>query len=701
MSEALPRPTTPIGEMESRAETVIERNNNPEVQNLNAAAEREIYGINVDNVPADIQQRIKRIAERRDTAEVQALNDRAEMQIYGSRGRTYLNPAGEVIADADHVSPGILDTMRGDPRYGRTPEDRDTAVEAYRGRLQAALDNGLELAQAKLLADLSVRDITSRTLLDEIRNNPANGKTAAEREEVAEIYESDLRDGLDGGLQISQAKLLADFKLTDDRKFHDIVARHRRNGMTIDASEARAHEQLDHFAAQRERLIRERNIFSLDEYNRAVRNRTERSAPGSGEPAEPVEPVEPEPTPEEREQAERLVRMQTRLTELRNDYVRRVAGRDRRSKHFRREFRASGVDEAREAYEAARDELGGIVAHLYNEGGASTESILIAAWGGATAERKVLVDQIRAHRLLATGGNRFAQLNNADGTISAVRREQGRLRGAVDAFYGWYAQNSLGQGRGGRVAGIVKNSVAVGALGLGSGIAVGMLAGAALPVGAGLAAGFVANRITKSWMAGRIRAGARASELLVNQRSRALTADILADFDGLPQDQLPTTANLTGAVTRRTGREVRGNRIREGVSTAATALGALGLEHLIAGYLPDLHLDQRIEHLFGGEHVKHVVKHAKHLAKSEVPGETPLRHIDLKGAEYPWDWAANRFGADQATPELLELVKKAQEAGINVQTHPLPGGRFDISVNGNTNTQYVVDWLDRFVHAKK
>ena len=412
------------------------------------------------------------------------------------------------------------------------------------------------------------------------------------------------------------------------------------------------------------------------------------------------------------EVAARIEELNRALPRLRDDYARRVAGRSRRAIHIRRDFRASGVEEARLAYEQARDELGGIIASLYAEGGASAESINVAAWSGAAEERKALVQQIRAERLLATGGNRYARETNPDGTVIAVARERGRIRGAVDAFYGWYARNSLGQRRdgtamrGGRVAGIAKNTVAVGALGLGGGIAVGMLAGGALPVGAGVTAGIVANRITKAWMAGRIRRNVRGTDLLVDQRSRALNNDILEDF-GDVDGRAPNTADITGAVTRNTRREVRGNRIRESVSTLATAAGAVGLEHFIAGDLPDLHLGQRLEHLFGngGKEAAKAAKGAKtggaKLPKGVVPGETPLRNIDLKGAEYPWDWAANRFGSDHATPELLELVKKAREAGVDAQTHQLPNGRFDISVNGNTNTQYVVNWLDRFVNAKK
>lgn len=86
------------------------------------------------------------------------LNEEARLAIYGTEGRTegYLDPkTGEPLRKPIK---GIIEEMRSDPRYGKTPAEREQkakeAADKYAADVETLLDSGLELAQAKVVMDL-------------------------------------------------------------------------------------------------------------------------------------------------------------------------------------------------------------------------------------------------------------------------------------------------------------------------------------------------------------------------------------------------------------------------------------------------------------------------------------------------------------------------------------------------------------------
>lgn len=62
------------------------------------------------------------------------------------------------------------------------------------------------------------------------------------------------------------------------------------------------------------------------------------------------------------------------------------------------------------------------------------------------------------------------------------------------------------------------------------------------------------------------------------------------------------------------------------------------------------------------------------------------------GFEYPWDWAVDAFGSEDAMDKLHELADRAAEDGKNVEWHG-SGAREWVEINGNSNTKDVIDIL--------
>jgi hypothetical protein len=408
-----------------------------------------------------------------------------------------------------------------------------------------------------------------------------------------------------------------------------------------------------------------------------------------------------------------VLEMLADLDDRRSDYARLVAGRSRRAWMFKKEFRRRNIDEVRENYERQRDMLGGVIAHLYREAGASIDQIDEAAWAGAVQEHERLIAAIRTEKLLATGGRRYRRGERSASGVDIAVEDKG-MRGPINAFYNFYARNSItmhdrNESLMRRVWAGTKNILAVGGVVGAGGLALGMTLGSMLPVATAATGALVANRITKAWMAARINRNANGSNLLVDQRTDELSDYMMGTIsmrDGsnpIPNARTLNTGKLTNAVEAQMGHEVRGNRIRSAVMIGSALLGGAIAADVVHVSIPGLHLHE----YFGG----HSGNHPNYQHGHGHPGRpshvhprhhvTEAGHVNLHGAEYPWNWAANQFGANNATPELLHLVHKAHDAGVDVRINRLPNiGNlkhvFDISVNGNTDTQYVVDQLNKF-----
>lgn len=91
--------------------------------------------------------------------------------------------------------------------------------------------------------------------------------------------------------------------------------------------------------------------------------------------------------------------------------------------------------------------------------------------------------------------------------------------------------------------------------------------------------------------------------------------------------------------------------------------------------------------------------HTPHQIPTEnVPTTTP-NDLDLSQYEYPWNWAADVWGESDAMNRLHDMANKASQAGYNIEWHSLGDGiptNDWISINGNSNTQDVIDILNQF-----
>lgn len=82
------------------------------------------------------------------------------------------------------------------------------------------------------------------------------------------------------------------------------------------------------------------------------------------------------------------------------------------------------------------------------------------------------------------------------------------------------------------------------------------------------------------------------------------------------------------------------------------------------------------------------------LEVPEVSVPNPA-HIDTSGFKYPWNWAENQFGRNNASNMLSELGKRAQADGHSIQWHN-SGTHEWIEVDGISNTDHVVNILNQY-----
>ena len=77
-------------------------------------------------------------------------------------------------------------------------------------------------------------------------------------------------------------------------------------------------------------------------------------------------------------------------------------------------------------------------------------------------------------------------------------------------------------------------------------------------------------------------------------------------------------------------------------------------------------------------------------------GNPPVDTLPASGDfTYPWDWASEAVGKENATTWLHELSDKAANAGYTIEWHGT-GTQEWVEVNGNSNTKDVLDILRRF-----
>ena len=74
-------------------------------------------------------------------------------------------------------------------------------------------------------------------------------------------------------------------------------------------------------------------------------------------------------------------------------------------------------------------------------------------------------------------------------------------------------------------------------------------------------------------------------------------------------------------------------------------------------------------------------------------------NIDNSGSfsnwEYPWDWAVDQFGENNAISKLYELADAAARDGHNIQWHGYGDTQW-LSIDGKSDTQSVLEILNKY-----
>lgn len=268
------------------------------------------------------------------------------------------------------------------------------------------------------------------------------------------------------------------------------------------------------------------------------------------------------------------------LDDLRNGYLRRVAGRSRRALHaIGGEKSKAGVEKAQREYEEFRD---GIFAteldYLRDDLGLDPEGVDQVMACFAFSEKRKLARTLHDLGLKATGNYKITEHTReaANGRNAAwTETEQvkkGPIGRAMNKFYGWFGSvdessklfSKKRLQKGGVMAGV----------GVVAGVALAPLAGFAA---AGIGGGVLLNRISKAYMSTHIRRKSQeANDMHATKRLNEL-------YNGLGDGS--NGAAMTGLIAEQTAREVHLNRRRTALGLGALALGFAGgeLVHHIAG----------------------------------------------------------------------------------------------------------------------
>lgn len=97
------------------------------------------------------------------SARVEKANDTAELELYGSNGRSFVDPeTGDVIADKNNPITGKIEEIQSNRRYGSTEDERLGEADVYEQSILNNVEDGMPLAQAKLIVDLEMADVQKR-----------------------------------------------------------------------------------------------------------------------------------------------------------------------------------------------------------------------------------------------------------------------------------------------------------------------------------------------------------------------------------------------------------------------------------------------------------------------------------------------------------------------------------------------------------
>ncbi len=270
---------------------------------------------------------------------------------------------------------------------------------------------------------------------------------------------------------------------------------------------------------------------------------------------------------------------------------------------------------------------------------------------------------------------------------SETARYREQFSGKAGAFTQWWVNRTSVKGKLAK-AGVVGGTGvllggAVGVVGLGS---LGAVAGAT----AGLAMGY---QVTKR----RANAVNEAGHTLAEQQHQ----EFMKDVDKV-RDDVDDVGSLTGLFEQGTAKEVKGNRNRLKTATGTAAAGG-GLGGMVGNALrptADALQPPTTNRTVGqptGPKADFDIPTQSPPAEITPPVEVALQPDPTIGSyEFPWNWAADKFGAEGAQNTLYKLGELAAQDGHAIQWNG-SGLTEWIKVDGMSDTQSVLDILSRYV----
>ena len=418
----------------------------------------------------------------------------------------------------------------------------------------------------------------------------------------------------------------------------------------------------------------------IDELTKKVETRTEKETLELTDDSPESPPTEgPENTDIRSKEiipSNELQKLNIQLVAARSVFAQATAERKGKGHSFK--YSAKKVAALETRYKSLLTDAGKMAGEEMKAAELSSEQILAASRFGVAVEQNELMKRIYHERI--------------------VKAEKSPLK----KFYQFWAKRGKASKIGMMVvAGIPISAAAAFTVGaLGGGVAgAGLFALAARGISKGLV-GSKLNQKAEGYKTGDIK----ETIGIETQATEAKTADLL-DSKFYDKDETtgiktlkgysPTAEDVTSIVREETEESVKRNKKR-----TYTAIGFGALFGAAGGLLT-------LDHPFGsgsGNPVTHS------LAPKPVGAATPnlegLSQLNIVGNpsqydsyQYPWNYFADKFGADQATPKILELAQKAQAAGWTVNGTP-NGIANIISTNGTSysGTPEVIAALEAFDH---
>lgn len=214
------------------------------------------------------------IEARTNSAAVQALNDRAELEIWGSRGAPVINQPVE------HIT--------------LTHEDASSEPEVSNGLTSQSESSQLHGKITWLNPENGEELPYTAGKLAEIAGNPRFGKKQAERQAAADRYLADVEALVESGFELCQAKLIMDLRENDQEKTHSLTGKFMSQGLMADEAQEKAQAFYKKADDLRLKTIREKGVFSKEELD-AVRTKRAGKVATTVKPASPPAPTNPEP----------------------------------------------------------------------------------------------------------------------------------------------------------------------------------------------------------------------------------------------------------------------------------------------------------------------------------------------------------------------------------------------------------------------